>query len=105
MYLFFDNVPSNPTAEILKLKLQSPSYPGAARCNARFGELKPGLRSLEGTPYSPYVYCILLAVPEAGFYSPVAGSWSTAAGARFDTPGRIISTVCPGSSDPPEKIF
>ena len=31
MYLFFDNVPSNPTAEILKLKLQSPSYPGAAR--------------------------------------------------------------------------
>ena len=24
MYLFFDNVPSNPTAEILKLKLQSP---------------------------------------------------------------------------------
>ena len=31
MYLFFDNVPSYPTAEILKLKLQSPSYPGAAR--------------------------------------------------------------------------
>ena len=24
MYLFFDNVPSNPTTEILKLKLQSP---------------------------------------------------------------------------------
>ena len=62
MYLFFDNVPSNPTAEILKLKLQSSSYPGAARCNARFGELKPGWRSLHSTPYSPYVYCIYTAV-------------------------------------------
>ena len=31
MYLFFANVPSNPTADILYLKLQSPSYPGAAR--------------------------------------------------------------------------
>ena len=31
MYLFFDNVPFNPMAEILKLKLQSPPYLGAAR--------------------------------------------------------------------------
>ena len=43
MYLFFDNVPSNPTAEILKLKLQSPSYPDAARCSPVQPELKPGL--------------------------------------------------------------
>ena len=46
MYVFFDNVPSNPTSEILKLKLQSSSCPGAARCNVRFGELKPGSREI-----------------------------------------------------------
>ena len=34
MYSFFDNVPSDPTAEILKIKLQSPSYLGAARGSA-----------------------------------------------------------------------
>ena len=32
MYLFFDNVPSNPKAEIKMLKLPSPSEPGAGRC-------------------------------------------------------------------------
>ena len=42
MYIFFDYVPSNPTAQILKLKLQSPSYLGAARTETG---LKNGLQS------------------------------------------------------------
>ena len=32
MYLFFDNVPSNPKAEIKLLNLPSPSEPGAGWC-------------------------------------------------------------------------
>ena len=54
MYLFFHNVLSNPTAEMLKLKLQSPSYPGAARTES----LKPALSLPENVMRCPVVYTV-----------------------------------------------
>ena len=60
MYLFFDNVPSNPTAEILKLKLQSPFYPvqpGAAQTEIGHKVLLFVLR-LVGVLGRPWVWSV-----------------------------------------------
>ena len=46
MYLFFDNVPSNPKAEIRLLKLPSPSEPGARWCRICTTLLRPGLKNI-----------------------------------------------------------
>ena len=62
MYLFFDNVPSNPKAEIRLLKLPSPSEPGAGWCRICTALLKTGFnRPYANQGSRPSLICVQIS--------------------------------------------
>ena len=76
MYLFFDNVPANPKAEIKLLKLPSPSEPGASQCRLCTALLRTDFsvsyiianlycksRNLPNTDVSNYRFAVISEAP------------------------------------------